>query len=162
MNEELLIEKFKNGDILAAGSLVSLNEALVKAIFSRHYGSNTSAEDDFLQEGRLGVLEACKRYDPTKSKQFGYYKSIWIRKKMNRLFQKENRFKIKKKAKENELKFAATRPVQGVMHDVLIMLDYNNLSDILPKKDHDKLIHAAVQYKTTKDEAIYSQLNSCR
>lgn len=166
-DEDNLIQRYKDGDIAAANELLSLNEALVKSIFRRHYHTHVSAEDDFLQEGRLGVLEACKRYDPEKAKQFGFYKSLWIRKKMGRLNKKELSFSYRKQISEfNQRNNTANlpnivRPLQGVKHDIDFMLDYENLSDILPKKDHDRLVHAATQYKVTKDKGTYAQLNAC-
>lgn len=160
MNEEILIAQFKAGDLKAANALVSLNEGLVKTIFLRHYNSNVGAEDDFLQEGRLGVLEACRRYDPTKAKQFGFYKSLWIRKKMGKLNKKELSFTNKRNA--FALSYNNVCPAtQGAAHDIKFILDYANVSDILPKKDHDKLVHAALQYKVTKDNGIYRQLKNC-
>lgn len=163
MDEETLIIRYRNGDIAAGASLVSLNEALVRAIFSRHYKSNTAAEDDFMQEGRLGVLEACKRYNPAKASQFGYYKSIWIRKKMSLLYKKESKFLSRKRTQSEIVRHAPQpTPTQGMRHDIAFLLDYDNVSDILPKKDHAKLVHAALQFKTTKDSGIYRQIETCR
>ena len=83
--EELsLLRKFKNGDNSVLDELLSYNAKLLSKIAANHYGVNSSIYDDLLQEGRLGLIEAFRRFDEDKIKTFGFYKSIWIRKKMSK------------------------------------------------------------------------------
>lgn len=52
---------------------------LVKGIAFR-YKNHGLAMDDLIQEGMLGLLEACHRFDSSQNVQFSTYASYWIKK----------------------------------------------------------------------------------
>jgi len=60
---------------------------LVKSIASR-YKHRVSFED-LIQEGFLGLLEAEKRFDPSKKIKFSTYAFYWVKKKILEAIQKE-------------------------------------------------------------------------
>lgn len=87
-----LITRYQNGDESVLGSLVSENIALVRLLAKRHYKVNSHLSADLEQEGVIGLIQAFKRYKPEYAKQFGYYKSIWVRKMMSSYVKKHSDF----------------------------------------------------------------------
>lgn len=81
--ERELIEKFNDGDQRAGEKLIEQNEPLVRSIYFRHYNVPSAFEEDIMQEGRIGLVEAFRRFKREKEETFNYYKSLWIRKKMS-------------------------------------------------------------------------------
>ena len=61
---------------------------LVKSVASRYKKEGVSFED-LVQEGFLGLLEAKKRFDPSKKIKFSTYAFYWIKKKILEAIQKE-------------------------------------------------------------------------
>ncbi|MDR1085748.1 MAG: RNA polymerase factor sigma-32 [Deltaproteobacteria bacterium] len=78
--EEELIRKYKRtGDKEAGQRLVTGNLRLVVKIameFQSHWLNNLQ---DLIQEGNIGLLQALKKYDPTKGVKFSYYAAYWIK-----------------------------------------------------------------------------------
>jgi DNA-directed RNA polymerase specialized sigma subunit len=62
--------------------LVKEYEALVKSLAQKFKRTNLDF-DDLYQEGMLGLLEANRRYDPTKGAVFATYAHYWISKHMH-------------------------------------------------------------------------------
>ena len=60
---------------------------LVKSIASRYKGRVSF--EDLIQEGFLGLLEAEKRFDPSKKAKFSTYAFYWIKKRILEAIQKE-------------------------------------------------------------------------
>lgn len=56
-------------------------EPLVKVI-ARQFSKNPNDQQDLMQEGYIGLMEAAKRYDPSTGVQFDSYASWWVRKYM--------------------------------------------------------------------------------
>ncbi len=56
-------------------------EPLVKVI-ARQFCKNPDDQQDLMQEGDIGLMEAAKRYDPTTGVRFDSYASWWVRKYM--------------------------------------------------------------------------------
>ena len=56
-------------------------EPLVKVI-ARQFSKNPDDQQDLMQEGYIGLMEAAKRYDPSTGVQFESYASWWVRKYM--------------------------------------------------------------------------------
>jgi len=61
---------------------------LIKSVASRYKKERVSFED-LIQEGFLGLLEAKKRFDPSKKVKFSTYAFYWIKKKILEAIQKE-------------------------------------------------------------------------
>jgi RNA polymerase primary sigma factor len=67
------------GDTPALHELVQSNLAFVVKV-ARQYRNYGVPFEDLLNEGNVGLLEAAKRYDPTKDNKFVTYAIWWIRK----------------------------------------------------------------------------------
>jgi len=62
-------------------TVVSEYKALVYSL-AHHYKNRGLALDDLLQEGMIGLLEACQRFDNQQNVQFSTYATYWIKKYM--------------------------------------------------------------------------------
>lgn len=60
-NEEL-VELCKGGDKQALNDIIEANIGLVRKLMQRYY-VNSNNEDDIVQIGYLGIMEAAKKYD---------------------------------------------------------------------------------------------------
>ena len=56
-------------------------EPIVKVI-AQQFTNNPNDQQDLMQEGYIGLIEAAKRYDPSTGVQFESYASWWVRKYM--------------------------------------------------------------------------------
>jgi RNA polymerase sigma-32 factor len=78
--EEELIKKYKRtGDRESGQRLVTANLRLVVKIameFQSHWLNNLQ---DLIQEGNMGLLQALKKFDPSRGVKFSYYASYWIK-----------------------------------------------------------------------------------
>ncbi|MDR1546536.1 MAG: RNA polymerase factor sigma-32 [Deltaproteobacteria bacterium] len=78
--EAALLKRYKRtGDKEAAQRLVTSNLRLVVKIameFQSHWLNNLQ---DLIQEGNVGLLQALKKFDPTRGVKFSYYASYWIK-----------------------------------------------------------------------------------
>lgn len=91
-NEELVLE-YQLGNAHAMDKLVEQNEKIIRKLVSKFYTDKTSAidEEDLFQEGCMGLMQACKKYDfnnPNKTK-FINYAVYWIYKKIYSFIQKQ-------------------------------------------------------------------------
>jgi RNA polymerase sigma-32 factor len=79
-DEAALLEDYQlTGNPATAKRLISSNLRLVVKIameFQRHWLNNLQ---DLVQEGNIGLLQALKKYNPTKGVKFSYYASFWIK-----------------------------------------------------------------------------------
>jgi RNA polymerase sigma-32 factor len=78
--EEELLKRYKRtGDPEAGQKLVTSNLRLVVKIameFHSHWLNNLQ---DLIQEGNMGLLQALKKFDPSRGVKFSYYASYWIK-----------------------------------------------------------------------------------
>ena len=77
--ERKLAVRTRNGEERAWTKLVQANLRLVVKIAKRYQGGVASLED-LIEEGNIGLMEAARRFDPTRGVRFGSYASWWIRK----------------------------------------------------------------------------------
>ena len=76
---ELAMRIHKKNDEEAANRLIRANLRLVVKIamdFRRHWIRNPL---DLIQEGNLGLLQAVKKFDPSRGVKFSYYASFWVK-----------------------------------------------------------------------------------
>lgn len=80
-NQDYLSVYQATGNREAFALLVEANRGLVWYIAKkyRRYRNETIDEDDLMQWGYLGLLEAVERYDASKGAKFSTYASIWIK-----------------------------------------------------------------------------------
>ncbi len=75
-----LARRYKEkGDLQAAYKLVTSNLRLVVKIaleFQKYWMQNLM---DLIQEGNIGLMQAVKKFDPSRGYKFSYYASFWIK-----------------------------------------------------------------------------------
>jgi RNA polymerase sigma-32 factor len=77
--ERSLAEAYqRNGDTAAAHRLVTANLRFV-VLIARRYTSGGGRLADLVQEGNIGLMEAVKRFDPSRGVRLVSYASWWIR-----------------------------------------------------------------------------------
>src|SRR5579871_494050 len=81
--EVVLAGKVKQGDTAARTNLVEANMRLVISI-AKTYHSTLVPFEDLVQEGAIGLMTACERYDPSKGYRFSTYATHWIRQAISR------------------------------------------------------------------------------
>ncbi|MDR2443357.1 MAG: RNA polymerase factor sigma-32 [Deltaproteobacteria bacterium] len=77
--EELLKNYKRTGDPEAGRKLITANLRLVVKIaleFHSHWLNNIQ---DLIQEGNVGLMQALKKFDPSKGVKFSYYAAYWIK-----------------------------------------------------------------------------------
>ena len=76
--EKNLAIRMQNGDIEARKKFIQANLRLVVSIANKYKGSYIEFQD-LVEEGNIGLIEACKRYDVTKGYRFSTYAAFWIK-----------------------------------------------------------------------------------
>lgn len=92
-NEELIV-LYQQGDKRALDKLLENNDKLIYKVASKFYSDKTSSIefDDLLQEGRIGFILACNKYDCEyiKKTKFITYAFYWIYQKIHRFITRNN------------------------------------------------------------------------
>jgi RNA polymerase primary sigma factor len=88
--EVVLARKVKQGDGLARAHLVEANMRLVINI-AKGYHCTLIPFEDLVQEGAIGLMTACERYDPSKGYRFSTYATHWIRQSISRAIDNKSR-----------------------------------------------------------------------
>lgn len=91
-NDEELIAMIRRGSALAFNALVRRYSKTVSAV-SRNYFSDALTDDDWFQEGMLGLLYAVHSFDESMSASFSTYASVCIRNRLNSVWKKANNTK---------------------------------------------------------------------
>lgn len=80
------IEKFQNGDNNSLSDIIQANEKLVRKELLRISNKYkvSGFEEELLQEGRIGLIEATKKFDLERGHEFSTYAYWWIRQRMLR------------------------------------------------------------------------------
>lgn len=113
-NEELVLE-YQSGNTQVIDKIIKNNEKMVRKLASKFYTNKTNAidEEDLYQEGCIGLIVACKKYDfsnPNRTK-FINYAVYWIYKKMHKfigLQQTNEEVSLNKKLDNSEEELADT------------------------------------------------------
>lgn len=80
--EKNLADRIKKGDRDALNTLVESNLRFVVKIAKRYRGYSIPIQD-LINEGNLGLIEAAKRFDPSRKVRFISYAIWWIRQMIN-------------------------------------------------------------------------------
>ena len=91
MDENTLISKVKNNDDVAYGQLLEIYERMIYSLVNEHnllYGDYKISREDLFQEGCIGLLEACKKYNIRDEAHFSSFAYVVIKRKINRAFHK--------------------------------------------------------------------------
>lgn len=81
--ERELIRRAQNGDEQARRVLIEGNLRLVLYV-ARRYQSSSLTQEDLLQEGVVGLIDALERYNPSAGHSFSSYAVPWIRLRIGR------------------------------------------------------------------------------
>ncbi len=81
--EKRLSEAARNGDEHARARLIEANMRLVINI-ARRYHSSLVPFEDLVQEGAIGLVTACQRFDPARGYRFSTYATHWIKQAISR------------------------------------------------------------------------------
>jgi RNA polymerase primary sigma factor len=81
--ERSLAEAAHNGDEAARNRLIESNMRLVISIAKRYHCSVVPFED-LVQEGAIGLVTACHRFDPNLGYRFSTYATHWIKQAISR------------------------------------------------------------------------------
>lgn len=82
--EEEVLKKVKEGDRDALSKLIKSNLRFVINIAKRYAGYNIPFQD-IISAGNLGLIEAAKRYDPSRGVKFISYAVWWIKQSIHQL-----------------------------------------------------------------------------
>ena len=67
-------------------NFIKQHDRLVRVIVNQYHVSGVDPED-LMQEGRIGLIEAAKRFDPSRGIKFESYASWWIRREIENAIQ---------------------------------------------------------------------------
>jgi RNA polymerase primary sigma factor len=81
--EAMLANAAHGGDQHAKDRLIEANMRLVVNI-AKHYHSPVVPFEDLVQEGAIGLMTACDRYDPERGFRFSTYATHWIKQAISR------------------------------------------------------------------------------
>ena len=81
--ENALLQRIANGDILAKDQFIKSNLRLVVSIAKR-YKSSSLDLSDIVQEGNLGLIRSLDSFDLSKGVKFSTYAAYWIRKAISK------------------------------------------------------------------------------
>src|SRR5439155_15462927 len=88
--EIALAHLVKGGDSKARTRLVEANMRLVINIAKSYHNALVPFED-LVQEGAIGLMTACERYDPTRGYRFSTYATHWIKQAISRAIDNKSR-----------------------------------------------------------------------
>jgi RNA polymerase primary sigma factor len=89
--EELnLAKRIERGDLAAKEQLITHNLRLVVSIARRYQGTELTLLD-LIQEGTLGLIRACEKFDWRKGFRFSTYATLWIRQAIGRALSHHSR-----------------------------------------------------------------------
>jgi RNA polymerase primary sigma factor len=76
---DLVIHYKKTQEAQALNLIIKKNVGIINSTINKMGLSFSSSYEDFLQEGRLAVLQAIKKFDPDKGYKFSTYAVWWVR-----------------------------------------------------------------------------------
>ena len=76
--EEALVKRISEGDMIAMEKLVKANLRFVVSVAKQYEGYGLRLED-LISEGNIGLMKAAKRFDGTRGIKFISYAVFWIR-----------------------------------------------------------------------------------
>jgi RNA polymerase sigma-32 factor len=150
----------KKGDLEAARKLISSNLRFVVKISNeyKNYGLNLM---DLIQEGNIGLMQAVKRFDPTKGYRLISYAVWWIRAYIhNYIIGSWSLVKIGTTQAQRKLfyKLRSTKNKMDITEENLSPEDYKNLADELGVSDEEVI--EMDQRMGGKDLSLDAELSS--
>ena len=85
-----LVRKAQAGDIGARNRMIECNIRLVISLANK-YSCRSMTQDDLIQEGVFGLVEAVRKFDITLGYRFSTYATYWVRQGIVRAMEKQDR-----------------------------------------------------------------------
>ena len=150
----------RNGDLKAARKLITSNLRFVVKIANeyKNYGLNPM---DLIQEGNVGLMQAVKRFDPTKGYRLISYAVWWIRAYIhNYIIRTWSLVKIGTTQAQRKLfyKLRSTKQKMDITDENLTPEDYKNLAEELGVSD--EAVVEMEQRMGGKDLSLHTELNN--
>lgn len=139
--ENALLQRIANGDILAKDQFIKSNLRLVVSI-AKKYKSSSLDLSDLVQEGTLGLMRSLDLFDLSKGLKFSTYAVFWIRKAISKCI------------------INTERPIRIPEHMWLLIASYQKYQNDFYKNNNryptDKEIIAEMQISNSDLERIRS------
>ena len=141
LSDDVLAGYSKNGDDNAFNELVIRYLKLIRFI-ARKYSAQGYEQNDFVQEGLMALLYACKTYDAHGGSSFGRYVSLLVERRFISIFRSSQSKKAVPEAMlvhidslEGELTDYVCSPEEQLKYEVLLLfasgLSYSRISSRL-------------------------------
>lgn len=150
------------GDIDARNTLVLANIGLVHLVANQHNRPWIRYED-LVQEGVMGLIRATESFEPKRGIRFSTYSVYWIRAKIQRLLQRNERddtpgisgapIEIDEKGKKYKAK-ARKMSLERTSEEE----DGRNLSEVLSSETHDPEQMALLNERSVAVKAILEEI----
>ena len=145
-SDSVLAELTREGDQKAFDELVRRYLGKIGYI-ARKYSAQGYEQNDFVQEGLLGLLSACKSYDDSCSSSFKTYMSVVVERRFISIIRRMNTKKtvpdsalVQIDGLSEELEDNAQSPEQLLMDREQLSTMQSKLKDILSDKEYQTLM----------------------
>ena len=162
LSDEVLTEFSKNGDDNAFNELVIRYLKLIRFI-ARKYSAQGYEQNDFVQEGLMALLYACKTYDAHGGSSFGRYVSLLVERRFISIFRSSQSKKAVPEAMlvhidslEGELADYVCSPEEQVVDKEQLDQALKRLNALLSAREYEVLLLFASGLSYSK---ISSKLN---
>ena len=99
LNNELLLDKYKKGDLQAFDTLIDQNMGLVKSTV-KHFTGRGTDYDDLVQIGSIGLIKAANAFDSGLGYKFSTYAFSMITGELRRHFRDDGIIKVSRSIKQ--------------------------------------------------------------
>lgn len=145
--EEIYLEKMKNGDKEAKNKLVEHNLRLVAHIIKKYY-ANTNDQDDLVSIGTVGLIKAINTFNPNKNIKLSSYASRCIENEILMYFRS-----VKKRSQDISLNEAIDSDKDGNPLTLMdIMSCEDNIIDELDTKIKSIQVKSFINKELTERE----------
>ena len=146
LSDDVLAGYSKNGDDNAFNELVIRYLKLIRFI-ARKYSAQGYEQNDFVQEGLMALLYACKTYDAHEGSSFGRYVSLLVERRFISIFRSSQSKKAVPEAMlvhidslEGELTDFVCSPEEQLMDKEQLDQALKRLSALLSAREYEVLL----------------------